>query len=137
MIKSILFTEQPIAIPPISLPDREIGACLEFHGIVRVMEQNDVLQGLQYEAYQPMATRLLERIFDELNTAHPCAETLFIHRLGWVPVGEASLFLRILASHRGEALQFCAKAIDRMKAEVPIWKASLARPAGPITEIAS
>ncbi len=122
MNKIIQFTDTAIAIPALSLPSREIGACVEFHGIVREMEKGNALEGLQYEAYLPMATRLLERIFDEFAVSSPCSEVLFIHRLGWVPVGETSLYLRILASHRGEALRFCADAIDRMKADVPIWK---------------
>ena len=64
----------------------------------------------------------LDRIFDELNAAQHCAAVHFIHRLGWVPVGAASLFVRVLAPHRGEALRFLADSIDRMKADVPIWK---------------
>jgi molybdopterin synthase catalytic subunit len=119
---SILFTQDPIVVPPCVLPSREVGACVEFQGIVREMERDRALPGLHYEAYQPMAVRLLGRIFDELAAAYPCAEVHFIHRLGWVPVGESSLFLRVLARHRGESLRFCAEAIDRMKAEVPIWK---------------
>ena len=107
-----------------ALPSREIGAAVEFSGIVREMENDRALAGLHYEAYEPMATRQLDRIFDELHAAHPCAAVHFIHRLGWVPVGEASLFIRVLAAHRGAALSFLAAAIDRMKADVPIWKRS-------------
>ena len=122
MEKQITFTSEPIVIPPAVLPSREIGASVEFLGIVRELEQGNALAGLQYEAHESMARRHLERIFDELAVAHPCATVEFIHRLGWVPVGEASLFVRVLSSHRGEALRFVADAIDRMKADVPIWK---------------
>jgi molybdopterin synthase catalytic subunit len=122
MEKQITFTTEPIVIPPAVLPSREIGACVEFHGIVRELEQGNALAGLEYEAHESMARRHLNRIFDELCTAHPCAAVLFIHRLGWVPVGEASLFVRVLSAHRGEGLRFLADAIDRMKADVPIWK---------------
>jgi molybdopterin synthase catalytic subunit len=118
----ITFTTSPIAIPTLALPSREIGACVEFQGIVRETEQDRQLAGLHYEAYEPMARRHLSRIFDELAALHPCAVVVFIHRLGWVPVGEASLFVRVISAHRGEALQFVAEAIDRMKADVPIWK---------------
>ena len=118
----ITFTRGPIAVPALALPSREIGTCVEFSGIVREMERGSVLAGLHYEAYEPMAARQLARIFDELNAAHPCAAVHFIHRLGWVPVGEASLFVRVLAEHRGEALRFLTAAIDRMKADAPIWK---------------
>jgi molybdopterin synthase catalytic subunit len=122
MEKQITFTSIPIVIPPAVLPSREIGACVEFQGIVRELEQGQALAGLQYEAHESMARRHLERIFDDLCVAHPCAVVLFIHRLGWVPVGETSLFVRVLSSHRGEALRFLAEAIDRLKADVPIWK---------------
>lgn len=121
-LTQIFFTYDPIAPPPLSLPHREVGACVEFQGIVRKTEGARALAGLHYEAYEPMAARLLARIFDELAASAPVHVVTFIHRLGWVPTGEASLFVRVLASHRGEALRFCAEAIDRMKADVPIWK---------------
>ena len=122
METQILFTHEPIVVPPPALPSREIGAVVEFHGIVRETEGARALTGLHYEAYEPMASRQLQRIFDELAVAQPCAAVIFIHRLGWVPVGEASLYVRVLSAHRGEALRFLADAIDRMKADVPIWK---------------
>ncbi len=126
--KTILFTGQPISPPVLELPSREIGACVEFQGIVRAKEKGQILEGLHYEAYEPMARRLLDRIFDELATEQPCNAVLLIHRLGWVPVGEASLFVRVFAAHRGEALRFCADAIDRMKSDVPIWKVTSPSP---------
>ncbi len=122
MEKHIAFTHSPIVVPALALPSREVGACVEFSGIVRETENDRALAGLHYEAYETMAARQLDRIFDELATAHPCVAVHFIHRLGWVPVGEASLFIRVLAAHRGEALRFLAESIDRMKRDVPIWK---------------
>ena len=122
MLTEIAFTTGPIAIPPLHASSLEIGACVEFQGIVRQTEGGIALAGLHYEAYEPMARRQLARIFAELAIAHPCHAVTFIHRLGWVPVGEASLFIRVLAAHRGEALRLCGEAIDRMKADVPIWK---------------
>ena len=124
METQITFTHESIVVPQLALSSREIGACLEFQGIVREREKDRKLAGLQYEAHEPMARRHLTRIFEELNIAHPCAEVVFIHRLGWVPVGEASLFVRVTSAHRGEALQFLAEAVNRMKADVPIWKRS-------------
>lgn len=122
MTCDIAFTHSAIVIPPIALPSREIGACVEFQGIVREVERGQALDGLEYEAYEPMATRLMARIFENLAAEHPIASVTFIHRLGWVPVGEASLLIRVLSAHRDEALAFCGKAIDAMKADAPIWK---------------
>ena len=118
----IVFTHTPIVVPALALPSREVGACVEFHGIVRAIEGAHTLAGLHYEAYETMARTQLARIFAELHAAQPCATVQFIHRLGWVPVGEVSLYVRVLAAHRGEALRFLAAAVDRMKADVPIWK---------------
>ena len=119
---SITFTRDLIIIPCSPLPDHEIGAKVEFHGIVRANEKGEILSGLTYEAYEPMAHKQLERIFNELLAAHPCDLITFIHRLGWVPTGEVSLYLCCLSAHRAEAFAFCSQAIDRMKQDVPIWK---------------
>jgi molybdopterin synthase catalytic subunit len=122
----IHFTSAPLVIPPMELPHREIGACVEFHGIVRELEEGAPLSGLYYEAYEPMAARQMERIFTELAAAHDCMAVIFIHRVGWVGVGETSVYLRVMASHRGPALTFCEAAINRMKADAPIWKRTAA-----------
>jgi molybdopterin synthase catalytic subunit len=122
MITEIHFVEGSITTPDLILPTREIGAVVEFQGLVREREGEKTLGGLHYEAYEPMARYQLGKIFQELAAIHPVQAVQFIHRLGWVPVGEASLFVRILSSHRGEAFAFCSAAIDRMKADVPIWK---------------
>jgi molybdopterin synthase catalytic subunit len=122
MESTIQFTAEPIVVPPLILPSREIGASVEFLGIVRELENGEALEGLDYEAYEVMARKVLLRHFDELARVHPCAAVVFIHRTGWVPVGEASLFIRVLSSHRKEALAFLGETIDRLKQDVPIWK---------------
>ena len=124
MRTEIVFTHEPLVAPPLRMESREVGACVEFQGIVREMEQGSALSGLEYEAHEPMARRHLERIFGELSAVHPVEAVVFIHRLGWVPVGAASMFVRVLAAHRGEALAFCGAAINRMKQDVPIWKSA-------------
>lgn len=124
MTLEIHFTNGPIDVPPPCLASREIGAVVEFHGIVRELEDGRPLAGLQYEAYETMARKVLENHLTELGDIHRCAAVHFIHRLGWVPVGEASLYIRVQSSHRAEALRFLADSIDRLKLDVPIWKIS-------------
>jgi len=120
----IHFTTGRIVVPALVLPSQEIGACAEFHGIVRELEHAVPIGGLRYEAYEPMARQQLSRHFQELGALHSCALVLFIHRLGWVPVAEASLYIRVLAAHRGPAFRFLEGAVERLKADVPIWKCS-------------
>jgi molybdopterin synthase catalytic subunit len=122
MTIEIILTRAAIVIPPLHLPSREVGACVEFQGLVRELEGGSPLRVLYYEAYEPMARSVLTSHFTELSTQHPCDAVLFIHRLGEVPVGEPSLFVRVLAAHRGEALRFLTESIERLKKDVPIWK---------------
>ena len=128
MRAEIVFTHEPLVAPSLRTESREVGACVEFRGIVRELENGCALSGLGYEAHESMARAQLGRIFCELAVEHPVDAVLFIHRLGWVPVGEASMFVRVLAAHRGKALAFCGAAIDRMKQDVPIWKSATRPP---------
>jgi molybdopterin synthase catalytic subunit len=118
----IEFTRSPIVLPETPSDLKEIGAQVEFQGIVRELENGRPITGLFYEAYEPMAKAMLEKILTELGAAHPCEKAWLIHRLDFVPVGEASLFIRVLARHRQTALQLTAELIDRLKTDVPIWK---------------
>jgi molybdopterin synthase catalytic subunit len=118
----IEFTRSPIVPPAPEFSTGEIGACLEFSGIVRELENGKKIPGLFYEAYEPMARVQLEKILAELAAKNPCEGVLFIHRLDLVPVGETSLFIRICSRHRGPALALMGELIDRLKADVPVWK---------------
>lgn len=122
MEKHIEFIRARIVPPETLLPNREVGAQVEFLGIVRELENGAAIPGLQYEAYEPMARQQLDKILIELALVHPCVAVWFVHRLGFVPVGEASLFIRALARHRREALEMTSLLVERLKAEVPIWK---------------
>ena len=122
METEIIFTEGPIVPPPQARALRETGAVVEFHGVVRATEGDAQLTGLFYEAYEPMARREFARIIAELGALHSPQAACIVHRIGFVPVGEPSLYVRVEAKHRGAALAFCGALIDRMKQDVPIWK---------------
>ena len=120
----IFFTSEPIDLSPSVVPPVEIGAVVEFQGIVRATEGTARIDGLRYEAYEPMAQRKLQAHLRELAGVHACATVMFTHRLGFVPVGEASLLVRVFSKHRSAALGMCGDLIDRLKTDVPIWKIS-------------
>lgn len=124
MKTQIQFTRTPIVPPAPEFSSREIGAHLDFFGIVRELENGSKIPGLFYEAYEPMARSELEKILRELAVKHPCDELVFIHRLDFVAVGEASLFIRIGSRHRQASLALMSELIDRLKTDVPIWKRS-------------
>ena len=122
MKTQIEFTRAPISAPPPQFSSKEIGAVVEFSGLVRELENGQKIPGLHYEAHEAMARKELEKNFQSLGEQYPCEEIYFCHRLGFVPVGEASLFVRIATQHRQAALNLMAALIDQLKADVPVWK---------------
>ena len=100
------------------------GAVVRFEGRVRGEDQGAAIDALDYEAYEPMAQRQMEKIARELGTLHPCLAVRVRHRVGRVPVGEAAILVEIGAKHRAEAFAFLAAFMDRLKQDVPIWKAA-------------
>jgi molybdopterin synthase catalytic subunit len=121
----IELTHSKIIIPPLEIGQPEIGASVEFLGIVREGEGDRKIQSLRYEAYEAMARKQVHKHCEEIHKLHPCDTILFIHRLGMVPVREPSLFIRVLAKHRAQALGMCGLLIDRLKQDVPIWKCDI------------
>ena len=118
----IELTHSPIIPPSFKLNSDEVGAQLEFLGIVRELEDDRSIAGLHYEAHEPMALSKLETILSELQLLHPCEEIWLIHRLGFIPVGEVVMLIRVHSSHRKSALHLTDALIDRLKMDVPIWK---------------
>ncbi len=77
---------------------------------------------LEYEAYEPMAVAIMERLELEARRRWPVNRIVMVHRLGKVPVGEASVAVAVSSAHRTEAFEACRFLIDTLKREVPIWK---------------
>lgn len=103
-------------------PDAAAGAVVTFLGVVRAQEQGRPIVALDYQAYEPMATRQLLVIARELASASGLIRVGVTHSRGRVPVGAASLRVEIASPHRAEALETMGRLLDRLKREVPIWK---------------
>ena len=83
------------------------------------------ISAIDYEAFGPMAERQFHLLFDEMEKRWPLESVRLVHRLGMVRVNEASLWVEIVAPHRGEAFAAGQWLIDEMKRVVPIWKKPL------------
>jgi len=103
-----------------------MGAAVYFTGVVRAAEEGQTISAIEYEAFEKMVRHQFEIIFNELERRWPIASVRLVHRLGVVPVNEASLWVEVIAPHRGEAFAACQYLIDEMKRVVPIWKKPLA-----------
>jgi molybdopterin synthase catalytic subunit len=49
-------------------------------------------------------------------------EVRISHRIGFVPVGDASLLVRVGSRHRAGAFEAGEWIVDQLKKRVPIWK---------------
>ena len=81
------------------------------------------VEGLSYEAHEPMALAVLEQIAAEIEERFGVARVAIVHRTGEVPLGEASVAVVAVSPHRDAAFQAARYAIDETKARAPIWKA--------------
>jgi len=111
----------------LSLPEHpssaDAGAVVDFLGVVRGVEEDAIIEGIDYEWHPRMALPQLERIGHETAGKFPLLPgCLLHHRVGFVPTGEASLALRICCAHRGPALAATSWLVERLKLVVPIWK---------------
>lgn len=108
------------AVTAVSGPGR--GAVVIFLGTVRDHHADRPVEKLTYSAYRPMALEGLRRIVADLEATHQDLRATIVHRLGEVPVGEASVVIAIGSPHRAAAYEASRTALERLKAEIPIWK---------------
>ncbi|MBI5310062.1 MAG: molybdenum cofactor biosynthesis protein MoaE [Actinobacteria bacterium] len=92
------------------------GAVVTFTGTTRDVDL------LHYEAYEVMAVQRIERIVDDLLENYRLEAVAIEHRVGDVPRSHPSVIVAVSARHRPAAFTAAREAIDRIKAEVPIWK---------------
>jgi molybdopterin synthase catalytic subunit len=77
---------------------------------------------LAYEAYEPMALEALAALERAACERFAIAACEIVHRLGEVPLSEASVVVAVAAAHREAAFEACRWAMDELKRSVPIWK---------------
>jgi molybdopterin synthase catalytic subunit len=99
-----------------------MGAAVYFLGVVRGTEGKATISALEYEAFQRMAEHQISLFFDELEKRWPIESVRLMHRVGLVKAGAPSLWVEVIAPHRGEAFAACQWLIDEMKRVAPIWK---------------
>ena len=102
-----------------------MGAAIYFLGIVRGVEGEHRISAIDYEAFHKMVEHQFNLLFDEMQKRWPIESVRLVHRIGIVKVNEPSLWVEVVAPHRGEAFAACQFIIDEMKKTVPIWKKSV------------
>ncbi|MBM4379736.1 MAG: molybdenum cofactor biosynthesis protein MoaE, partial [Deltaproteobacteria bacterium] len=98
------------------------GGLVTFTGSVRNATRGREVVRLEYEAYAPMAVAMFERIAAEVDGKWPGVRLAITHRVGVLRPGELAVVMAAAAPHRAEAFAACSFALERLKADAPIWK---------------
>ncbi len=117
----VLLTEARLEAPKKDV-DGNAGAIIDFWGVVRELEDDREIEGIDYEAHDAMAEHQLRLVAEEAMEKFQLKKVIIHHRIGFVPVGEASLYLQARAPHRATAFDASKWIVDELKKKVPIWK---------------
>ena len=101
----------------------QAGALATFVGTVRDHDpgaEGEVV-GLDYTAH-PDAARVLEAIAADLAARDGVLGLAVTHRVGHLGVGDVAIVACVATAHRALAFEVCRDLVERVKAEVPIWK---------------
>lgn len=98
------------------------GAVLVFVGTTRDSSDGRPVLRLEYEAYDKLAIAEMTAIASEIQARWADARCAMVHRIGLVPIGEASVVIAVATPHRGPCYEASRYAIEALKARVPIWK---------------
>ncbi|XP_076034038.1 molybdenum cofactor synthesis 2B [Oratosquilla oratoria] len=102
--------------------DPGCGAVSLFVGTTRDNFDGKKVERLEYESYNEMAEKEMKKLCSKAREKWDLKNIAIYHRLGLVPVQEASVVIAVSSEHRRESLDAVSFMIDALKASVPIWK---------------
>ncbi|MGB0646575.1 MAG: molybdenum cofactor biosynthesis protein MoaE [Bradymonadia bacterium] len=98
------------------------GAVLTFIGQVRDHTNDESVTHLDYEAYEPMAERVLKEIIEVTKSRYPDINVSLKHRLGRLELTDMAVVIAVGSPHRADAFDACRAIIETLKTDVPIFK---------------
>jgi molybdopterin synthase catalytic subunit len=98
------------------------GAINVFIGTVRDSTQGRAVVKLEFEAYERMAIKELQKIVSQVKDRWPVNKIAIYHRVGSLTVGDIPVVIAVSTPHREQGFAACQFAIDTLKQTVPIWK---------------
>src|SRR6266705_6689963 len=122
-------TRTPISLDAL-LADVSSPACggtCAFLGTVRDGPDEHGVTAIEYSAYEEMVEAEFGRLLADARDRWPEVRIAVRHRLGTIPVGEASIAIVAAAPHRAQAFEACRYVIEEVKRRVPVWKREIRR----------
>lgn len=117
----VILSEEPIQASPSVFHPGE-GAEAQFLGIVRGVEDDRAISGIDYSAYLPMAEKTLQDLVARGQREHGPHRVFIQHRLGFVAAEQPSIIIQVRTKHSAESFDLCRWYLKEIKTSVPIWK---------------
>ncbi|MGO9385735.1 MAG: molybdenum cofactor biosynthesis protein MoaE [Mycobacterium sp.] len=117
-------TEEPIFLAEHEelVGHQSAGAIVGFVGAIRDHDGGRRVVRLEYSAH-PSAARLIADVVAEVAEESSGVRAIAAsHRIGVLHIGEAALVAAVAADHRQAAFDTCARLVDTIKAQLPVWK---------------
>ena len=102
--------------------DPGAGAIVVFWGAVRATEDGREIAGIEYEAHPTMAEHQMRVVAEGASEKFEVRQIFIRHRVGFVPVAQPSVVVRVTSGQRGAAFAASQWIMDELKRVVPIWK---------------
>ncbi|TGE21357.1 molybdenum cofactor biosynthesis protein MoaE [Hymenobacter aquaticus] len=121
----INLTDQPIDVAAVlaSVQDDGAGAVNTFIGTVRNQSTGRRVVRLDYEAYDAMALKQMQRVAEQAQEKWPMLRQVAVtHRKGRLDIGDVAVVVAVSTPHRADSFAACQYIIDTIKQVVPIWK---------------
>lgn len=127
-VDRVAVLDQPLSLDAVvaAVEHPGAGGITTFTGNVRRHSRGQTVDHLEYEAYGPMAVRVLDEIRARIESQIEGSRVAIHHRVGRLEIGETAVVIAASAPHRAEAFAACREAIEALKRDVPIWKREVA-----------
>ena len=100
----------------------QYGATASFVGTMRDFNEGDRIERMTLEHYPGMTEKHLGEICQAAGEKWVLLDTLVIHRVGVIEVGEPIVLVGVWSAHRGDAFDACRFIMEDLKHTAPFWK---------------
>ena len=124
VVSTVAITSNAIAIAQLfdNAQHAAAGGVVLFSGTVRNHHAGKAVAYLEYEAFAPLALKQMQLIVDEACSKWLLSHAHCTHRIGKLAIGDSAIVVITSHAHRSQAYEANQYIMDRVKAEVPIWK---------------
>ena len=102
--------------------DGEYGACANFIGTMRDMNEGDSVSGMFLEHYPGMTEKHVEKIVQVAKEQWDVLETLVIHRVGELLPNDPIVLVAVWSAHRKDAFEASRFVMEELKSKAAVWK---------------